>query len=82
MNLPKLKRKAKLIANMVEKKGEIIKHDLCQECGFKTKKLDKHHQNYNKPKEVIYLCRSCHITVHQGSSVFGLRFFSLKMCSS
>jgi len=35
---------------------------VCQECG---KDLgEAHHEDYNKPLEVVFLCRSCHKLLH------------------
>lgn len=34
------------------------------ECPCKTTKKDNHHYNYNRPLEVVRLCRSCHVKEH------------------
>lgn len=34
------------------------------ECPCKTTKKDNHHYNYNRPLEVVRLCRSCHTKEH------------------
>ena len=36
----------------------------CLICGS-TENLNKHHPDYSKPKEIITLCRKCHIELHQ-----------------
>lgn len=36
----------------------------CQLCNS-TKKLQRHHQDYNKPLEVIILCEECHKNHHK-----------------
>ena len=41
------------------KKGIVIKPKICQSCGLE-KPLDGHHEDYTKPKEVIWLCKLCH----------------------
>lgn len=35
----------------------------CEICGT-TENLQRHHPDYNKPKEVIILCKNCHEKVH------------------
>jgi hypothetical protein len=47
------------------KKGIIQRPDACSECKIFCKP-DAHHQDYNKPLEVVWLCKSCHLKVHQG----------------
>ena len=37
--------------------------DKCLECGS-TENLVRHHPDYNKPKNVVTLCTSCHIKLH------------------
>ena len=38
-------------------------NDQCQICG-NSDNLEHHHPNYDKPLEVITLCRNCHKTIH------------------
>jgi hypothetical protein len=35
----------------------------CSVCG--ADKPDKHHPDYDKPLEVVFLCRRCHIAEHK-----------------
>lgn len=35
----------------------------CEICG--TKKVDGHHEDYNRPYDVKWLCRSCHLALHR-----------------
>ncbi len=58
------KIKAKNLADYAQKKGFIIKPDRCSKCD-KNIKIEKHHPDYSKPLEVIWLCRSCHIKIHK-----------------
>jgi hypothetical protein len=37
---------------------------ICIECGS-VELVEKHHPDYNKPYEVVYLCRTCHMKLHQ-----------------
>lgn len=43
-------------------RGDITREP-CRDCG--TKKVDGHHPDYNKPLEVIWLCRRHHIEEHK-----------------
>jgi hypothetical protein len=41
-------------------RGKIIKPKHCEKCFQPTKKLFKHHADYSKPLDVIFLCALCH----------------------
>lgn len=36
----------------------------CEVCG-ELKNINQHHEDYNKPYEVIALCKICHIKIHK-----------------
>ena len=38
---------------------------LCEICNIKEAK-DKHHVDYNKPLEIMFLCKECHQNLHRG----------------
>lgn len=61
------KNKKKLSAHLAMKnalyRGELLR-ETCQVCG--NEKTDGHHENYNKPLEVIWLCRKHHKQLHSG----------------
>lgn len=42
------------------KLGLLKSPGICQECGNPHPKLHKHHEDYSRPLEVIWLCPSCH----------------------
>jgi hypothetical protein len=42
--------------------GRVLKEP-CQHCGA-TENLEAHHEDYSKPLEVTWLCKSCHIKRH------------------
>lgn len=43
--------------------GQIIRPKTCEDCE-QEKRLDGHHDDYSKPLEVKWLCRSCHQLLH------------------
>lgn len=58
------KVKARYMLNYAVKKGDVIKPKLCNSCS-KNKKLTAHHEDYNKPYDVIWLCYECHGLYHR-----------------
>lgn len=55
---------AKTLAYQAMQKG-IITYMPCQLCG--SEHSEKHHADYTKPYEVIWLCSVCHAGVHRGT---------------
>jgi hypothetical protein len=49
--------------NYFLRKKRIVKSSTCQGCDSR-RKLEAHHEDYNKPLDVIWLCRSCHRLLH------------------
>ena len=49
------------------KRGLMVKPACCTKCGSR-KRIEAHHPDYNKPREVVWLCRKCHTTYHRLSS--------------
>lgn len=60
----KEKRKAHGIFMRALKKGIIFKAEKCIVCGSNGK-LEAHHEDYNKPLDVLWLCISCHRCLHR-----------------
>lgn len=58
-----LKAFSRKITHMYIKKGVIKKPNECEECK-KITKLDAHHKDYSDPKNVVWLCRKCHVNLH------------------
>jgi len=50
------KMKARSIA---KSKIKIPKGEKCQTCKIKLA-VERHHEDYSKPLEVVFLCKSCH----------------------
>lgn len=55
----KEKRKAHVVLFRAIKKGKIMRPEACIECK-KICKPDGHHEDYNKPLDVVWICRACH----------------------
>lgn len=47
-------------ANTYERRGK-LKREPCEDCGARA---EKHHPDYSKPLEVVWLCRDCHLKHH------------------
>jgi len=48
-------------ANVYLNRGKIIKEP-CENCGSSHSQM--HHDNYDKPLEIRWFCRSCHLKLH------------------
>ncbi len=59
------KSKAHAVVNRMVKTGEMMVPVACQKCGDGSMKLHAHHEDYNKPTDVIWLCPSCHFKIHK-----------------
>lgn len=46
--------------------GRLIRPASCERCG-QSAKVEGHHEDYNKPLEVNWLCRACHTAIHDHS---------------
>ena len=62
MNNPEAVRAHRLVSEAV-KNGTLIKPNICTLCNKKTK-LNAHHVDYSNPLSVMWLCTSCHRTLH------------------
>lgn len=54
--------KANRLLNEALKYNRVKKNEFCQVCG--TVAVIAHHYDYNKPLEVIWVCRQCHAKIH------------------
>ena len=50
------------------RKGELAKPLNCILCGKKGK-INAHHDDYNKPFEILWVCSSCHKKIHLGLQI-------------
>jgi hypothetical protein len=46
------------------KNGLLHRPANCEECGKKTKIDAHHHMGYDRPLDVLWLCRQCHVDKH------------------
>jgi hypothetical protein len=55
------------MVNLAISHGDLISSDRCEHCGSPAVnyKLEAHHSDYSKPLEVVWLCRSCHTSIHE-----------------
>jgi len=45
-------------------RGDLIKPVICEKCNCKDI-LHAHHEDYNKPLEIVWVCHSCHMKIHK-----------------
>ena len=56
-------KKKKVEANLAVKKASLIAPDVCEKCG-EARRVLAHHEDYDKPLDVLWLCFSCHAKRH------------------
>jgi len=57
------KHRARQLLNSALKRGDIVSGKLCSLCE-EHHETEAHHLNYEYPLAVIWLCRTCHNTLH------------------
>lgn len=60
---PEKARARSLLSNAVCD-GKIVRPSQCSLCGFSNGIIEGHHPDYSKPLEVVWVCKSCHIMIH------------------
>lgn len=58
------KVKAHSIVNEAIRTGKLVKPTKCSFCNLE-KKVQAHHEDYEKPLEITWLCSTCHSNLHK-----------------
>lgn len=53
---------ARSTANTYQARGVLVLEP-CEDCGS-TDRIEKHHEDYSRPLDVVFLCRTCHLARH------------------
>lgn len=48
------------------KTGRLVRPETCSKCG-RPGRIQAHHDDYNKPLDVVWLCHPCHVAVDRRS---------------
>ena len=51
---------AEVKVRMAVDAGLIMRASACERCGVSNKRLSGHHEDYDKPFDVMWVCRKCH----------------------
>jgi len=57
------KLRANALVNKRVRRGRLARPTACTHCG-KEGRVDAHHEDYAKPADIEWLCRSCHMKRH------------------
>lgn len=60
--------RARRVLSVAIKKGLVRRPKKCSECGWKGR-VHGHHEDYNKPLEVVWLCQVCHGKRHRSPDI-------------
>lgn len=68
-DLYKIKKSARRKVATAVSRGQIHKPSQCERCKkrFALKDIQGHHHDYNKPLDIEWLCRTCHLNEHGGA---------------
>lgn len=59
----KLKKRAHNLVRKALAKGVLVKPEFCQDCGSMSE-TEAHHDDYNRPLDIRWLCLECHNGLH------------------
>ena len=62
---PKQKKHIRYLLQRAVAAGTILKPICCSECREPKSVIDGHHEDYDKPLEVVWICRKCHKRRHR-----------------
>lgn len=68
IELNREKRRTHVAVDHAIARGMLSKQTICSRCG-EISQLDAHHEDYSKPFEIIWFCRTCHKKHHAGVQV-------------
>jgi len=60
-----VKRSANLIVGNAVRYGKLVKPNNCESCGIEHRRIHGHHDDYNYPMIVRWLCPKCHNKWHK-----------------
>jgi hypothetical protein len=60
------KDNARSMAGIYKKRGK-LKPEPCKSCGVEEN-IEMHHEDYDRPLDVVWLCRKCHLSLHRSES--------------
>lgn len=66
----KRKLRARQLTIIAIRNGTLTRQP-CEDCGDTTKNSEAHHADYDKPLEVVWLCKQCHGKQHRGRKTEG-----------
>lgn len=59
----RLKERARKVVSYALSRGDLTRPDRCEMCNQEAF-LEAHHPNYNRPLDVVWLCKQCHENIH------------------
>ena len=51
---------ARRAASVAEKLGILVRPTRCERCGERSRALERHHEDHNRPLDVAFVCPLCH----------------------
>ena len=57
-------QKARSVVSHAIANGSLVNPNECEDCGVTNRPIQAHHEDYNKPLEVTWLCKLCHVARH------------------
>jgi hypothetical protein len=59
------KRAAHREVEFALRSGDLARPARCEACGKKHERIHAHHEDYDRPLDVIWLCQPCHVLLHK-----------------
>ena len=63
-DVAKKKNICRSYANVYEHRGKLKRRSSCERCNLR-RVLEKHHEDYEKPLDVQWLCKECHLKLRK-----------------